>query len=225
MAADYPVLYAEPGYLLFVSERVLYARRFDADTGTLRGEPTVIAPKVAVAPDVNFRSADVAISLSGAVAYRTDRSRSRLTWLDRRGHTLSVIGDADDYVEAELSPDGTQIAVEINEENGLGDIWVLDAVHGTRVPVTKTRDRWEYSPRWSPDGDALAYGGTWEIIRRRRVDGSGSEETLPAITPPALTFPRQWSRTEGILFTKIRTPGLFRIGKSPDTRARARDRR
>ena len=26
MATDYPVLYAEPGYLLFVSERVLYAR-------------------------------------------------------------------------------------------------------------------------------------------------------------------------------------------------------
>ena len=57
------------------------------------------------------------------------------------------------------------------------------------------------------------------IIRRRRVDGSGSEETLPAITPPALTFPRQWSRTEVILSPKIRTPGLFRIGKSPDTAA------
>jgi hypothetical protein len=69
MSSDYPAQYVEPGYLLFVRDGVLLAQPFDAGTGSLGGAPMTIAPRVAVSPDVNFRSAELSVSAGGAFAY------------------------------------------------------------------------------------------------------------------------------------------------------------
>lgn len=207
MPSDYPARYAEPGYLLFVRDGVLLAQRFDADTASLQGTPVTLAPRVAVSPDVNFRSADFSVG-GGALVYRTGWSRSRLTWLDRSGKVDSVIGEPDNYVEAELSPDGTRIALEISEGNGLGAIWVMDAVAGTRVPLTRTLDEWEYAPRWSPDGRHIAYSRFADIYSML-ADGSGGEVLLARISPFILNFSRQWTPDgRSVVFTKL-TGGLF----------------
>jgi hypothetical protein len=58
MSSEYPAQYVAPGNLVFVRDGVLLAQRFDANTGSLQGEPVSLAPKVAVFPDVNLRRAD-----------------------------------------------------------------------------------------------------------------------------------------------------------------------
>ena len=216
---DYPARYVEPGYLVFVRDGVLLAQPFDVETASLQGTSVTLAPRVAISPDVNIQGADFSPN-GGGVAYRTGWTRRRLTWLDRSGRPQSVIGEPDNYVEAELSPDGTRIALEINEENGLSEIWVMDAVTGTKVPLTRTTDQWEYSPRWSPDGRHIAYS-RFNVINRMLADGSGVDESLARITPPTLVFSRQWTPDgRSLLFTKL-GGGLFSTPASPNSEASA----
>jgi serine/threonine protein kinase len=212
---DYMSQYAEPGYLLFVRDGGLFAQPFNADTGSLSGTPLSLVQGIAVSPDVNLRNAGFSVAGTGGLVYRTNSSRKRLTWLDRNGNEQGVVGEPDNYDEAELSPDGSQIVVEVNDKNGFGDIWVMNAGRGTRVPLTRTPGRWEYSPRWSPDGQYIAYA-EGITIRRRRSDGSGEEEKLADITPPSLIFPRDWTRDGRILFTRL-SGGLFSVAVSPNS--------
>jgi serine/threonine protein kinase len=217
MPIEYSAQYAAPGYLVFVRDGVLLAQPFDPRTASLSGVPVAIAPRVGVSPDVNVRSADFAVGGDGSVVYRTGSTRSRLTWLDRTGAERGAIGDADDYVESELSPDGTQVVVEINDKNGLGEIWVLNVDRGTRTPITRTADTWEYGPRWSPDGRHVAFSvstadGT--TIRRKLADGSGAEEVV-AHSTRSLTFLRHWMSDGRIVFAKIEG-GLFTTPTAPN---------
>jgi serine/threonine protein kinase len=211
---DYMSQYAAPGYLLFVRDGGLFAQPFNADTGSLSGTPVNLVQGIAVSPDVNLRNAGFSVAGTGGLVYRTNSSRKRLAWLDRTGNEQGVVGEADNYDEAELSPDGSQIVLEVNDKNGFGEIWVMNAGRGTRVPLTRTTDRWEYSPRWSPNGQYIAYAEA-NTIRRRRSDGSGDEEKLADITPPSLIFPRDWTRDGRILFTRL-GGGLFSLPASPN---------
>jgi len=220
MPIEYTAQYAQPGYLVFVRDGVLLAQRFDPDTASLGGGPVILAPRVAVSPDTNFRSAEFAVGGDGSVVYRTGSNRSRLTWLDRTGADRGVVGDPDDYVESELSPDGTQVVVEINDKNGLGEIWVLNVDRGTRTPITRTADRWEYGPRWSPDGRYVAFSlasrdGT--TIHRKLADGSGTDETLARLNG-SLLFLRHWMSDGRIMFARI-DGGLFTTPTAPNSEA------
>jgi len=211
--ADYMTQYADPGYLVFVRDGVLLAQRFDAENASLAGTPTPLAPRVAVSPDVNFRTAEFSVAGSSLV-YRSGSSRNALTWVDRSGAERGVISEPNDYAEADLSPDGRQVAVEIND-NGFGEIWVIDAARGTRIPITRTPDVWEYGVRWSPDARYVAYSvagtraGRQQTIRRRLADGSGAEEVLAEVTPSTLNFIKHWAPDgRSIVFAKI-PGGLF----------------
>jgi serine/threonine-protein kinase len=106
------------------------------------------------------------------------------------------------------------VAVEIND-NGFGEIWVIDAERGTRIPITRTPDVWEYGVRWSPDARYVAYSvagtraGRQQTIRRRLADGSGAEEVLAEVTPSTLNFIKHWAPDgRSIVFAKI-PGGLF----------------
>jgi hypothetical protein len=65
--ADYMTQYADPGYLVFVRDGVLLAQRFDAENASLAGTPTPLAPRVAVSPDVNFRTAEFSVAGSSCI--------------------------------------------------------------------------------------------------------------------------------------------------------------
>lgn len=139
------------------------------------------------------------------------------------GVERGAVGKPDDYVESELSPDGTQVAVEINERNGLSEIWVLNAERGTRTPITPTAHAWEYGPRWSPDGRYVAFsapatrrdGGT---IRRKLADGSGADEIVANVTGGAL-----WNRDGKELYYLALDGTIMAVAVSGTTVFRAED--
>ena len=85
-AAATPGVYAETGHLLYVRDRVLMARRFDAASRTVTGEPIKIADTVDYNPP---GQAAFAIARS-VLVYRPRQhlALGSLMWIDRRGNAL-----------------------------------------------------------------------------------------------------------------------------------------
>ena len=93
------------GHLLFLRETTLMAQPFDAQRLELTGEAFPIAEQIRVntaTPPTGIFSA----SESGVLAYQTGVgvTSSQLTWLDRSGKQMGVLGDRALQVDLRLSP-------------------------------------------------------------------------------------------------------------------------
>jgi len=84
--------------------------------------------------------------------------RSQLTWFDRTGKKLGVIGNMADYGNVELSSDGDRIAVGVlsDLERGTRDIWIVDVASGRHRAFTSDAadENWAI---WSRDGRSLVF--------------------------------------------------------------------
>jgi Tol biopolymer transport system component len=186
------VAYLPPGWLLWIQQNgSLVAQRLDLKRQRLTGEPVTIADGVTIAPD---GVAAFSVSATGLVAYRTagGRARRQLTWFDRAGKPLGVLGDPDETTSySSVSPDGQRAAVA-RDVQGNEDIWLLD---GTRISRLTFNPAIDLFPIWSPDGRSIAFAsnrsGTYDLYRKA-VDGSGTAVLLVASPQPK--FPTDWSR-------------------------------
>jgi len=84
--------------------------------------------------------------------------RSQLTWYDRAGKKLGIIGNLADYGNVELSPDETRIAVGVlaDIQSPTRDIWLVDVATGRHTSFTAdpTDENWAI---WSRDGRSLVF--------------------------------------------------------------------
>ena len=84
--------------------------------------------------------------------------RSQLTWFDRTGKKIRVVGALADYGNVELSPDGTRLAVGVmnDVERGTRDIWIVDVATGQHVvfAAESADENWAV---WSRDGKRLVF--------------------------------------------------------------------
>jgi Tol biopolymer transport system component len=84
--------------------------------------------------------------------------RSQLTWFDRTGKKLGVIGNMADYGNLELSPDGRRVVVAVlnDLERGTRDLWLVDVATGQHTAFTSeaTDENWAI---WSRDGRSLVF--------------------------------------------------------------------
>jgi Tol biopolymer transport system component len=220
--------YAPPGYLLYVHEGSLVARRFDLRTLESGGEEIVVAERLGVDNSQNFRNAGFSIANGASLVFGNDSEVVRLQWLDRAGTPAGSNGPTDLYWSQELSPDGTRVALEILDETGQADIWTLDLVRDTRQRLTRTPGVFEYSPRWSPDGLHIAYSSTGPAdtasIRQRLADGSAGEEVVAEQTPRLKFVSDWWHDGRAILVRALSDPGrsdgrLVSLATSKDRQA------
>jgi dipeptidyl aminopeptidase/acylaminoacyl peptidase len=121
--------------------------------------------------------------------------RSQLTWFDRSGKKLTVIGNMADYGNVELSPDGTQIAVAILEEpdRPIRDLWMIDAATGHRTVFASSPadENWLI---WSRDGRRVIFnsgrnGGL--DLYTQAANGVGAAE--PLLIDREAKWPVSWS--------------------------------
>lgn len=152
-AAATPGVYAD-GHLLYVRDRVLMARRFDAASRTVQGEAFTLAEAV----DYNPPGQAAFAAARALVAYRPRQHLplGSLAWLDRAGEGVAEVGaSAAAFRQLSLSPDGRTAAVERRDAQGVSSIWTIDLQTGATVRVPA--EYWAGAPVWSPDGAALAY--------------------------------------------------------------------
>jgi Tol biopolymer transport system component len=198
-------LYSQ-GQLLVVRDGTLLAQPFDADRLKTTGDPVAIASSVAswsLAPDVGWFDA----SPAGTLAYFSGDSVSdevQLAWVDREGRQLGTLGAPGRYGQIALSPDERSVALEISEQEGSYDIWVMDVTRGVTSRVTATPGA-ERDPVWSPDSRSLAFVARRAegVDLRRKGLGLSDPETVLADSPDD-DIPESWSR-DGELLTVRRT--------------------
>jgi serine/threonine protein kinase/Tol biopolymer transport system component len=174
-------VYLATGYVLFVREDVLLAQALDPARLELKGDAVAIADHVAM------RSANApaaSASNNGDIVYRgvPTGSARQLTWLDRSGKTVSLVGSPDSARRGgllSLSPDGRRIAV--NRRLGdTSDLWLVD-LDRSGVMSRLTFGGKEASPLWSRDGRHVAYTSTRNGVMdlyEASVDGGHDEPLL-----------------------------------------------
>jgi eukaryotic-like serine/threonine-protein kinase len=163
-----------PGFLLF--ERGL---TMASDTTTLMAQPfdarrmELAGDAVPLAEQVSFFSA----SPKGVLALNAGGPGDKqLTWYDRKGAVLSTVGEAGDYTNLALSPDGTRAAFERG-----ADLWLFEFARGgvsTKFTFGNPTD----SPSWSADGSRIVFvaihGSGGFGIYQKASNLAGQEELL-----------------------------------------------
>jgi Tol biopolymer transport system component len=163
MPAQAQALYAPPGTngpgtLFFYRDGALVAQAFDADRGTVVGDPVPVADKVFYnAPSI---AAGFRVSADGRVVIIRSASagNGRLTWVNREGEEAGVLGPPGDYTQPRISPDGSRVAFSRpDDETGNRDLWYAEIVRGVTARLTVHAAN-DWFPVWSPDGKQLLFG-------------------------------------------------------------------
>ncbi len=177
--------YAAPGYVLFLNEDTLLGQSFDHERLELAGQPVPVASRVG-----RSSRGDGAFSTSsaGMLAYAGASLRTgRLTWFDRSGNPLGVVGanGEHDYADFRLSPDETRVAASlVSPKRGVPDIWLIDLVRGgaqqfTFGPVININA----AAVWSPEGGRIAFRtnrtGLTELYQKSAGAGGSDQPLLP----------------------------------------------
>ena len=190
------VVYAAPGYLLFVRDNTLMAQAFDYKHLSLTGDVAPIAQGVLV--NAPYGRAIFSVSDNGVLAYGgapNAAEPSRLRWLDRTGKQIGAVGDPGTYANPRLSPDGTKLAVAIADvSRAATDIWIYDLLHGGKTRLTFDSSL-NFMPIWSPDGSQVVFSSNRRVgfpqLYRKVANGEGSDELLLASNTTDL--PDDWS--------------------------------
>ena len=171
--------YAAPGWLLFVRNGALVARRFDSSSAQLSGEPVTVADVVGFEPVMHAGAFSAA---RGVVLYRPSGGgieKRQLTWFDRSGNAVGTLGPADDSLLEwpALSPDGHRVAVSRLKDSNR-DVWIFDGIRQSRLTIDPSSD---VGPIWSPDGNWIVFSSNRKgpfNLYRKRSDGVGGDQLL-----------------------------------------------
>lgn len=132
------------GFLIYVRDRQLNARRFDPETFEVSGDPTAVAEGVA-------DGAPVSAAANGVVAFGGVPTEE-LAWFDRSGNRLGTVNTPEPLRNLAISPDGRSLLGDSYGDLRRG-IWLMDL---TRDVPTRVADG-NY-PMWLPDGRSIVYG-------------------------------------------------------------------
>jgi eukaryotic-like serine/threonine-protein kinase len=155
------VVYAPPGYLLFVRDENLMAQPFDAKSLKLSGEPLLVAGQVAI--ETRIDRALFSVSDNGKLLFytasRTNRT-SQVVQFDRNHKQLGAFGLPTTYRGIRLSPDGQKVAYARDPFSpaAASRLWLLDLANGSQSSFSAdTNTLSAQSPVWSADSKQVFF--------------------------------------------------------------------
>ncbi len=191
-SADNP----EVGHLLFIRDGALMAQPFDAGRLELTGEPVAMSERASVAGfsagGIGVLVYETGVALNSAP---TGLIQGQLTWFDREGKSLGVVGDPGLYGSLALSPDGKRVAFErVDPQAQNRNIWLYDIARG--VATRFTFDQFlDTDPVWSPDGSRVAFNairsGPLDLYAKAS-NFAGQDQLL--LKTSDYKFPTSWTR-------------------------------
>jgi serine/threonine protein kinase/Tol biopolymer transport system component len=209
MTTESNAMYAPPGFILFLRERTLMARPFDADSLEFTGEAVPLAKNIvlnAVGALGAFAASD-----EGTLIFRSeaaDTGSRRFIWMDRLGRQGTPIGAPTSATRLSLSPDAMQVAFA---EAGPGGVWIHDFDRNLR---TRLATGYGINPIWSADGSRLIFGlGPTTLVSsvyEKPSNGGGSERLLLQQEPGMIVFPLDASADGRFLILGKIMPGNIR---------------
>ena len=178
--------YIEPGFLVFATAGTLRAVPFDPIRLETTGDPFPVLEGVLTG---GTGAANFGLSRLGTLVYVPGSvppiTRS-LMWVDRAGREQPIPAPPGRYVSAALSPDETQLAIEISDQHS--DVWILDLRRKDSAPRRLTFEQGQL-PVWTPDGKFIVFSSGRAgapNLYRRAADGSGRDERLTTSDNPQL---------------------------------------
>jgi serine/threonine protein kinase len=190
--------YASAGYLLFLRQNTLFARRFDFKKGELVGDEIRIADSVL--KHYYALRGGFSVSETGVLAYRTtdERPLRQLAWFDRSGNEVGTLGEPDEDLpeSPELSPDGDYVAIN-RRILEVVDIYLLET--GRRGAFSQFTHESGAAAFyiWSPDSNRIVFGanrkGIWDLYQKSLSD---AEDEELYVDPSVDIWPNDWS-TDG----------------------------
>jgi len=149
------------GYLFYLDDkRSLRAVALDASRGATSGDPQLVADQAAYQPSTYWGAFSVAEN--GTIVYNPTAGAdlSVLTWYDRAGKELGHVGDIGVLSNPTLSPDNSQVAVDIADVKANNvNLWLSDLKLGTSSRFTFDQSE-AVAGIWSRDGIFVAYRST-----------------------------------------------------------------
>jgi serine/threonine protein kinase/Tol biopolymer transport system component len=189
VAADSSAAYAGPpvgspgsGYLVFIRGQTLMAQPFDVDRLQSVGEAVPVAEPVGIVRG-SLRG-QFAVSESGVLVYDSGGFGvvTELTWLDRMGKRLGVVGPPAMYSVVSLAPDGNRLVTSrVDPNTHEYDVWLFELAGG--IPSRFTFEpNGEIFPIWSADGSHIVFSfthdGSWNLYQKLSSGAGGSELLL-----------------------------------------------
>jgi dipeptidyl aminopeptidase/acylaminoacyl peptidase len=179
------------GYLFFVKQGTLFAQRFDPERLRFSEQPVPVSSGMG---DFNERSYGVySLSQSGVLAFRTSEVHAQLTWFDRSGKPVGVVGPSDYFTEFDVSADQGRLVTNRGTLAGSSEIWTFDLARGNLSRLTH-RAVYTVSPLWSPDGKSIVFAsGAHGRMNLYETDSSGASEEKLLYASDDDKYPDDWS--------------------------------
>ena len=197
--------YSPSGHLIYARAGQLLAVAFDPDKLEITGQPFPVANGVFMS--ANTGMAAFSISSEGHLVYAAgpeEHGTRVFVWVDKNGNPSALPLKPSSYLHPRLSPDGRQLAYEV--EGASHDIFTYDFVRGTTTRMTL--DGASHWPLWTPDGQRLTFR-SWKTgtmtMWWMAADKSGPPEMLTDIG--SMQSPESWSPDGRTLaFTQMDDP-------------------
>jgi Tol biopolymer transport system component len=164
--------YVDPGYLVFAHDSTLIARRFDAATGTLSGDPIAIADRVN--HFLSTGAAQFSASRNGVIAYLPHRDESHIAAFDRSGRELAEVRPRAGYQGLRVVARGRELLfARADPRTTTLDVWRLELDRGVETRLTNDPGSEMFALL---DGDSnmiysAARGGAPRLYRRNLATG------------------------------------------------------
>jgi len=170
---------AGAGYLVYSAAGTLRAVRFDPGRLEILSEPVPVVDQVLVKSN---GTANFSVSRNGAVVYvgggEAVTPVRTLLWVDRQGREEALPAPPRTYAWPRLSPDGTQIALDVRDQES--DVWLWDLRQATLRRFTFDPGFDGY-PVWMPSGRRVIFMSARsrpQSLYAQQADGTGSVEPL-----------------------------------------------